>query len=77
MITHWFDKLGVGVIKLTGAIKKGDKITIKKGDTELFEDTVTTLQIDHMDVEKAGKGDDAALKLSQKVREGATVYLSD
>lgn len=72
-ITHWYDKIGVAVIKLTGALKKGDTVTIKRGDDE-FEETVGSMQIDHEAVEKAKKGDDAAIKLSQKAKEGAVVY---
>jgi len=71
-ITHWYDKIGVAVIKLTGALKRGDRVKVKHGDDE-FEDTVASLQIDHQDVEAAGKGDDAAVKLSRKAKEGSTV----
>ncbi|OHA93175.1 MAG: hypothetical protein A3H52_03135 [Candidatus Zambryskibacteria bacterium RIFCSPLOWO2_02_FULL_39_26] len=72
-ITHWYDKINVAVIKLTGGIKKGDKIKIKKG-TEETEATVESLQIDRVDVEKGKKNDEVAIKLSQKAKEGSTVY---
>ena len=72
-ITHWYDKINVAVIKLTGGIKKGDKIKIKKG-TEETEATVESLQIDLVDVEKGKKNDEVAIKLSQKAKEGSTVY---
>ena len=72
-ITHWYDKINVAVIKLTGGIKKGDKIKIKKG-TEETEATVDSLQIDRVDVEKGKKNDEVAIKLSQKAKEGSTVY---
>ena len=73
-VTHWYDKLGVAVVKITGKLSKGNAIKIKKGDDE-FEDTVSSIQIDHKDVASAKKGDDAAIKLSQKVKEGAAVFL--
>ena len=73
-VTHWYDKLGVAVVKLTGKLAKGDKIKLKKGDEE-FEDTVASLQIDHKDVTSAKKGDDAAIKLSQRAKEGAAVFI--
>jgi len=72
-ITHWYDKIGVAGVKLNGKLNKGDKVVIKRGDNE-FEETISSLQIDHKDVDSAGKGDDVAIKLSQKVREGATIY---
>jgi len=73
-VTHWYDKISVAVVKLTAKLTKGDKVKIKKGDEE-FEDTVTSLQIDHKDVSSAKKGDDAAIKLSQRAKEGAVVFL--
>jgi len=75
-VTHWYDKLGVAVVKLTGKLAKGARIKVKKGEEE-FEDTVASLQIDHKDVDAAKKGDDAAMKLSQKAKEGAGVFLAE
>ncbi|MBI2096342.1 MAG: hypothetical protein HYT43_01765 [Candidatus Taylorbacteria bacterium] len=72
-ITHWYGKIGVAVVKLAGGLKRGDRVKIVKGDSE-FEDTVSSIQVDHKDVESAGRGDDAAVKLSQKAKEGAKVY---
>ncbi|TSD03374.1 MAG: putative protease [Parcubacteria group bacterium Athens0714_16] len=74
VITHWFDKINVAVIKLNGSLKKGDKIKIMKGDIE-FEETIDSMQIDHKDVNSAKKGDDVAIKLSEETKEGAIVYL--
>lgn len=73
-VTHWYDKLGVAVVKLTGKLAKGARIKVKKGEEE-FEDTVASLQIDHKDVASAKKGDDAAMKLSQKAKEGSGIFL--
>jgi len=73
-VTHWYDKIGVAVVKLSGPLAKGDRIKIKKGDEE-FEDTVSSLQIDHKDADSAKKGDDAAIKILQKAKEGAEVFV--
>jgi translation initiation factor IF-2 len=75
-VTHWYDKIGVAVLKLNGALKKGDRVVIKKGDEE-FEDTIASMQIDHKDVASAKKGDDAAVKLANHAREGAEVFLAE
>lgn len=75
-VTHWYDKLGVAVVKLTGKLAKGATVKIKKGEEE-FEDTISSLQIDHKDVASAKKGDDAAVKLSQRAKEGAAVFLAE
>jgi len=71
-VTHWYDKIGVAVIKLGGVLKKGDRIKIQSGDEE-FEETISSMQIDHKDVDQAKKGDEAAVKLSQKAKEGSAV----
>ncbi len=73
-VTHWYDKIGVAVVSLTGPLSKGDRIKVKKGDEE-FEETISSLQIDHADANKAKSGDDAAIKLSRRAKEGASVYL--
>lgn len=75
-VTHWYDRIGVAVVKLNGKLAKGDKIKVKKGDSE-FEEIVSSIQLDHADVSSAKKGDDAAIKLSQHAREGAGVFLVD
>jgi hypothetical protein len=75
-VTHWYDKLGVAVVKLTSKLAKGARVKIKKGEEE-FEDTVSSLQIDRKDVDSAKKGDDAAIKLSQRAREGSEIFLSE
>mgnify|MGYP003394661554 CR=1 FL=1 len=75
-VTHWYDRIGVAVIKLTDALAKGDTIKVRKGDEE-FEETVSSIQLDHQDVSSANKGDDAAIKLSHRAKEGAAIFLPD
>lgn len=73
-ITHYFNKIQVAIIELTEEIKIGDKIHIKGHNTD-FEQDITSMQIDRVDVEKAKKGDAIGLKVDEKVREGDEVYL--
>ena len=75
-ITHWYDKIGVAVVKLTGSLKVGAQIKIRRGDEE-FDTTVESMQIDHENVKSTKKGDEAAIKLQQKTKEGAIVYIAD
>lgn len=74
-VTHWYDKIGVAVVKLSGTLKVGDKIKVQRGEEE-FDDTVVSMQIDHQDVSAAKKGDEAAIKLSRKAKEGAIISVS-
>jgi putative protease len=71
-VTHWYDKIGVAVIKLSKPLSVGDKIKIKHGEIE-FEETVNSMQFEHSDIKSAKKGQEIAIKLSQKVREGSVV----
>ncbi len=73
-VTHYYDKAGVAIVELSGTIRVGDKIKIKYRDAE-FDETVNSMQIEHDPVEKAEKGQVIGLKVSQKVKEGATVHL--
>ena len=73
-VTHYYDKIGVAIIKLATGLKVGDtiKITIKNGE---LEQVVDSMQVDHEAIAKAKKGDVIGLKVSQPVKEGAKVTL--
>jgi len=73
-IVHYFGKIQVAIIELTGELKVGDKVHIKGHSTD-FEQDITSMQIDHANVEKAKKGDAIGIKVDQKVREEDEVYL--
>jgi len=72
-VSHYFGKIGVAVIELSGTLKVGDNIRIAGGEVD-FTQVIDSLEIEHEKVEKAKKGDSVGLKISQKVREGYKVY---
>lgn len=72
-ITHYYTKIGVAVVKLTGDLEVGDRIHIVGHTTDLTQ-TVDSMQIEHEQVEKAAKGQSIGLKVSDHVREGDKVY---
>jgi len=72
-VTHYYGKIGVAIVKLSDTLKVGDRIKFENG-TE-FEQVVESMQVEHEQVEEAKKGEMIGLKVSQKVKEGATVYL--
>lgn len=72
-VTHWYDKIGVAVIKLSAPLAVGDMVKIVRGDEE-FDEKIASMQLDHEDVAKGKKGQDIAVKLSQRAKEGAVVY---
>lgn len=65
-VTHYYGKIGVGVIKLSRDIKLGDNLHYK-GDNIDFEQELTVMQLNHKDVSKARIGDSIGIKLNQKV----------
>lgn len=73
-ITHYFGKISVGVVKVTnGTLKVGDRIHIKGATTD-FEQEVESLQIEHQPVEEVKEGEEAGMKVIDRVREGDKVY---
>lgn len=74
-VTHYYKKIGVAVVRLTsGGVKVGDSIHVQ-GHTTDFVQEITSIQIDHKDVDGAKKGDEFGLKLSETVRDGDKVYI--
>ena len=66
-VTHYFDRIGVAVLELTGAIRVGDTIHFHGHGTD-FKQKVDSLQIEHQDVQEGNAGQDVALKVADKVR---------
>ncbi len=73
-VTHYYDKLGVAIIELTGKLKIGDKVKFRKGENE-FEQEVASMQIEREPIETAKKGDVIGLKVDQETKEGTQVFL--
>jgi hypothetical protein len=51
-IAHYFNKIGVAAIELTGDLEVGDTIHVK-GHTSDWTQNVDSMQIEHASVEKA------------------------
>ena len=73
-IIHYYDKIGVAVVKLKDALKVGDQIKIVRGEEE-FTQEVASMQVEHKNIQEAKKGDEIGLKVDQPTKEGAEVYL--
>jgi len=72
-VTHYYPKIGVAVIELQEVLKKGEKIEIEGKTTKLIQ-TVTSMQLNHVDIDVAEKGQSIGLKVEDRVREGDKVY---
>lgn len=73
-VIHYYDKIGVVIVELDGALSTGDKIKFMRGGENLFEQKVDSIQIEHEKKESAGKGSVVGLKVEKEVKEGAEVY---
>ena len=73
-ITHFFDKISVGIIKLNGKLKVGDKVRIEGGTTN-FEQEISEIQLEHESIPEGKKGQEVGIKVNEKVREGDDVYI--
>lgn len=67
VVTHYFDRISVGVILLRSRLRKGERIIIKGKDRE-FEQMVESMQINHKDVNSALAGKEVGIKLKYPVK---------
>lgn len=73
-ITHYFDKLEVAVVKLTKSdLKVGDKVKLVDKEGEEFEQTITSMQIEHAQIDIAKAGDEFGLKTIKRVKAKSSV----
>ena len=72
-VTHYFGRLSVAAVRLTGQLQLGDHIHIL-GSTSDFEQPVTSMQLDHESIELAEPGQEIGLRVVERVRCGDTVY---
>ena len=73
-VTHYFPKIGVAVIKVTGSsIKVGDQLHIK-GNASDFMQEITSMQIEHEKIQVAEPGQSVGLKVDAPVRANDSVY---
>ena len=74
VVKHYYDKIGVAVIEVTGDLSVGDKIRFERGGEEDFEQVVESMQVEHEKVSSAKKGGVVGLKVDAEVKEGAEIY---
>ena len=74
-VVHYYDKIGVAVIKLTKGVKVGDKVKFVHKDVS-FEQGIESMQLDHVQISVAEKDQEVAIKVDKKVNSGTLVYLA-
>lgn len=74
-VIHYYDKIGVAVIKLEKSLKVGDKVNFVHGENS-FEQTIESMQLEHAQVQSGKKGQEIAVKVDQEVKSGTLVNLA-
>jgi len=72
-VIHYYDKIGVAVIKLEKGLKVGDKVKFEKKDVS-FEQVIESMQLEHKQVASGKKGEEIAVKVDQVAKDGFGVY---
>ena len=68
VVTHYFPHVEAAVVKLKKPLANGDTVLIK-GSTTDFKQRIESMQIDHVPIQKAKKGDEIGLQVKKRVRE--------
>ena len=72
-VVHFYDKIQVAIVKLTGSLKVGDTVKFKHADQE-FDQPVDSMEIKHQKIEVSKKGDEVGIKVTQPVKENFQVF---
>lgn len=72
-ITHYYSRIGVAVLVLTGELTIGETIHILGHTTDVHQQ-VTSMEIEHNQVQSVGPGMEVALKVTVPVRRGDFIY---
>lgn len=73
-INHYYDKIGVAIVELTGNLVVGDTIKFVRGGEDLFTQKVESIQIEHEKRDSANSGEIVGLKTKEPIKEGAEIY---
>lgn len=72
-ISHYYAKIGVAVVDLSGELATGDAVSIEGPGTSVNQ-KVDSMQIEKKAVQAARQGQSVGLKVSDRVRKGDTVF---
>ncbi|MEK7580399.1 MAG: translation elongation factor-like protein [Patescibacteria group bacterium] len=73
-ISRYFPKIMVAVLDVSDKIRVGDNVKIKGATTD-FDQIVSSMQVEHSQIEEVGVGMQVGFKVDQTVEPGDEVYL--
>ena len=72
-VTHYYPKIGVAAVILDDHIARGDRIHIRGPHDDLHQ-SVISMEINHVPIREAERGEDIGIKVTERVHEGDLVY---
>lgn len=72
-VSDYFARVGVAGVELTSTLKVGDTIHVKGHTTDL-QITVSSMQLDRVEIQEGVPGQAIGIKVPDRVRHGDTVY---
>jgi len=72
-VSHYYTRIGVAAIELTGTLEVGDTIRIRGATTD-FEQKVTSMEEDHAPIQVADKGHSVGVRVGERTRRRDRVY---
>lgn len=73
-VIHYYDKLGVAIVRLEEPLIVGDKAKFVKNGETLFEQEITSMQQSHENIENAKPGDEIGVKTDQEAKPGVELH---
>jgi putative protease len=73
-VFHFFDRISVAAIELTGEVTVGDHVRFIRHGELLFDQKVASMQIEHDNVAAAEAGQSIGMKTDDRVHVGTEVY---
>ncbi|MDD1683705.1 MAG: hypothetical protein LUO98_07710 [Methanoregula sp.] len=75
-VIHYYPKIGVAAVILEGHLAQGDRIHIC-GPHDDVHQSVTSMEIEHVPIKDADKGQDIGIVVKARVHTGDLVYRED
>jgi putative protease len=72
-VIHFYPKISVAAVVLDGHIAQGDRIHIC-GPHDDVHQSVTSIEIEHIPITEADKGQDIGIRVTGRVHPGDIVY---
>ncbi len=76
IVTHYYKRIGVAVLSLSGQLKTSDVVHILGRNTDFYQ-KAWSMEIEHRKVQCVGPGAEVALRVAEPVRRGDKIYLAE